>query len=142
VIPTGKRLQHILRRRVASVDEPHVRDFQLRERLPRFDLADVAERGSLFRTRFIGSAASTRSEYDAGALALVHRLGEISRGGCFVIRMCHHQQDIQLVALVGSRQRFHVLRKARDRRSHQHGHQHTHPHEPKCHQPYPRDFPQ
>src|SRR5437016_11178525 len=71
VIPIRQRLQYVLRCRVLAAEKPHIGNAQRRESVPRFDLADGAERRRLLRSGFIRAAAAARAEDNRDTLMLV-----------------------------------------------------------------------
>src|SRR5260370_28281993 len=80
VIPVCQRLQYILRCRILAAEKPYIGNAQRCECVPRFDLADGAERRRLLPSGFIRPAAPSRSKDDRHALVLVQRARKIRRG--------------------------------------------------------------
>jgi len=117
VPPVRKRLQDILRSGILAAKKPNVCNPKGCESIPRFNLADVAERRSLFRARLIRPAAATRAKDDSDSPMLVQRPGQIRSCRTLVVGMRQHKQNVHLEPLVRLRQRFGLLRSARQHRS-------------------------
>ncbi len=113
MIPVRQRLQYILRRRVLATEKPYVGDAQRRQCIPRFNLADRAERRRLFRSSFIRAAAAARAKHNCNSLMFVECARKIRRGRALVVGMRHDQQNVHFVPLVRQRKRFGLLRAAR-----------------------------
>src|SRR5260370_10916935 len=85
VIPIRQRLQYILRCRVLAAEKPDVGNAQCRESVPRFDLADGAERRRLLRSGFIPAAAAPRPEHTRYSLIAVKPPRQIGRTRAVIV---------------------------------------------------------
>ena len=107
VIRARERAQHVvdvLPRRIGHAQEPHARDADRRQRLPRLQLPDLAERTSLLEADEIPARVAARREHDDHAAMLVeHRARQVAGDRRFVIRMWRDDEDVGLEPLVRRR---------------------------------------
>ena len=107
--PVGERLQNVLRSRVLSPQEPHVRDAQRIEGSPRFDFTNRAKRRGLLRSGFVRAAASACAVDHANTFALIDRPCQIRGSRAFIVRMRNNQKDVCLVPLIRLGKNFQAL---------------------------------
>jgi len=116
VPPVRQRLQDVLRSRILATEKPNICNSQRGQRIPRFDLPDIAQRRGLLSTRFVRTAAAARAKHDRHAFVLVQRPREVRSSRALIVWMRDHQQNIHFVALVRRRKRLWPLRPTRKHR--------------------------
>ena len=102
MIPSFEGAEHVLSRRIESVQKPDVHDAEVRQRLACLNFANDAERGGLRQAGRVAALIAPRAEHHGDMLILIEDgAGEVGADFGLIVGMGYDNEQVGLEALIG-----------------------------------------